>query len=251
MIDLLLQAFKTVLYAVMALAALAQAPSPAPRTFEAASIKANTSGERRTSMRFLPGGRIEGVNRTLKLLIQVAYDVRPFQILGGPDWLGTARFDISATANADVSSAELRAVLRSLLAERFKLRVHHDTRDVPIYALHIVRPDGRPGPGLKPAAEGSRGFREREGSLGTDKTTMTELVKELTGYAGRPIVDRTGLRGDWQLTLNWTPDGVDAADPDLPSIFTAVREQLGLRLEATRGPAEMLVIDGAEKPTED
>ena len=96
-------------------------------SFDAASIKVNNSGERRTTMRFLPGGRVEGTNRTLKLLIQAAFDVQPYQIIGGPLWIESDHFDIAATANQDVTQAQLRSMMRTLLADRFKLTTHRNT----------------------------------------------------------------------------------------------------------------------------
>jgi uncharacterized protein (TIGR03435 family) len=251
---MVLQMIETLVHVALTLLMLAmQSPPSTPPAFEAASIKNNRSGERATSMRSLPGGRIEGRNRTLKLLIQNAFELQGFQILGGPDWIDSARFDVSATANRDVTPAERGTMMRGLLADRFKLRTHTERREAPIYALRLERPDGRPGAALKKASDDARGgFRESDGSLTTERTSMERLVRELTSYAGRPVVDETGLTGEWALTLTWAPEGAaGGGDSNLASIFTAMREQLGLKLDATRGPVEMLVIDHAEKPTED
>jgi uncharacterized protein (TIGR03435 family) len=249
---------KIVLHALLALTTLRAAAAQAPQaptagafSFDAASIKVNNSGERPTSMRTLPGGRIEGTNRTLKLLIQNAFELQDFQIVGGPEWIDSARFDVVATANRDVTAAERSAMMRALLADRFKLATHTERRDASIYALRLARLDGRLGAGLKKATDDARdGFRESEGTLTTQRTSMARLVRELTSYAGRPVVDETGLAGEWALTLTWAPDAA-AGDANLTSIFTAMREQLGLKLDPTRGPVEMLVIDRAEKPSED
>ena len=254
MISMVLQAIRTVAAMILTVALpVLQAPRPAAPAFEAASIKTNRSGERGTSMRSLPGGRIEGRNRTLKLLIQNAFELQPFQIAGGPDWIDSARFDISATANRDVTGAERSAMMRALLADRFKLSTHTERRDAPMYTLRLARPDGRLGPALKKAADDARtGFRENEGSLTTERTSMERFVRELTSYAGRPVVDETGLAGEWALTLSWAPEAAAGGDDaNLASIFTAMREQLGLKLDAARGAVEMLVIDRAEKPNED
>jgi len=236
---------------LLAVATLIAAQTPRSSSFDAASIKVNNSGERRTSMRFLPGGRIEATNRTLTLLIQTAFEVQPFQIVAGPSWIDTDRFDVTATANADVTSSQARSMIKALLADRFKLQWHTERREAPVYVMRIARPDGRPGDGLtKAAADAKSGFRESDGTLTTERTTMSALAKELTGYAGRPIVDETGLAGEWALTVNWTPD-VGGGDASLPSIFTAMREQLGLKLEPTRGLMDVLVIDRADKPSAD
>jgi uncharacterized protein (TIGR03435 family) len=254
MISIVLQMIRTLVHVLFALAMLAmQAPPSTAPAFEAASVKANRSGERGTSMRSLPGGRIEGRNRTLKLLIQNAFELQEFQIAGGPDWIDSARFDVSATANRDVTTAERGTMMRALLADRFRLATHTERRDAPIYALRLARPDGRPGPGLTEAAGDARGgFRETDGSLTTERTSMERLVRELTSYTGRLVVDMTGLTGEWALKLTWAPETpAGGGDQNLASIFTAMREQLGLKLDATRGPVEMLVIDRAEKPAED
>ena len=203
-------------------------------------------------MRIMPGGRVEATNRTLKLLIQTAFEVQPFQIIAGPSWIDADRFDITATANADVTSSQARSMMQALLADRFKLQWHTERREAPVYVMRVARPDGRPGDGLtKAAADAKSGFRESDGSLTTERTTMSALAKELTGYAGRPIVDETGLAGEWALTVNWTPDVGGGGDASLPSLFTAMREQLGLKLEPTRGPVDVLVIDRAERPVAD
>jgi uncharacterized protein (TIGR03435 family) len=237
-------------YSVLTFAMLL-AQSPATVSFDAASIKLNNSGQRSTSMRVLPGGRIEATNRTLKLLIQNAFGVQNFQIAGGPDWLETARFDVSATANTTATPEQVRVMMRALLADRFKLQWHTEQREMPKYAMRLARPDGRLGDGLKKSSDDARGgFRANDGSLTTERTTMAALVRELTDYAGRPVVDETGLAGEWALTINWMPD-VAGGDGSLPSIFTAMREQLGLKLEPVRGPVDVLVIDRAARPSED
>jgi uncharacterized protein (TIGR03435 family) len=249
---IVLQAFLALIAFPGAAAQSSKAPTPSALSFDAASIKVNRSGDTRTSMRSLPGGRIEGTNRTLTLLIQNAFELQDFQIVGGPDWIGSARYDVSATANRDVTPTERGSMMRALLADRFKLAAHTERRDAPIYALRLARADGRLGPGLKKAADDARGgFREGDGSLTAQRTSTERLVRELTSYAGRPVVDETGLTGEWALTLTWAPDAAGGTDANLTSIFTAMREQLGLKLDATRGPVEVLVIDRAERPSED
>jgi uncharacterized protein (TIGR03435 family) len=266
--------------------AMAQQPVTAttgPR-FEVASVKANHSGDRRTSMRVLPGGRIEATNRTLRLLIKNAYQLQDVQIAGGPDWLDDARFDISAKAEGNPTQVEIQLMLRTLLVERFKLATHTEPRELQIYSLGLVRSGGTLGPQLRasetgcldrlpnapplkpseppPADQAPRcGFREGIGTMVARGVTMAQLAEDLTGYVSRPVLDRTGLRGTFDLTLNWTPDQVPppgepstvspSVDLNVPSIFTAVREQLGLKLESTKGPVDVLVINRAEKPMED
>ena len=256
---------RTTLVALAIGAALSQSAS-----FEAASIKTNNSGDARTSMRILPGGHIEARNRTLKLLIQAAYALQDFQIIGGPGWLNSARFDMTTRgADRPITQDDLRAMLRTLLADRFKLAVHHETREFSIYALKMDKPDGRLGPAIRrpdadcfigrgapppqPQAGDSRplacGFTESSGDLAARGVDMPSLAIELTEYTDRAVVDQTGLTGHFNLSLKWAPGAT--ADANLPSIFTAVREQLGLKLESTKGPVDVIVIDRAEKPSED
>lgn len=239
-------------------------------SFEAASIKVNNSGDVRTSMRLLPGGHVDARNRTLKLLIQTAFALQDFQIIGGPKWLASARFDvITRGPDRQITQADLRAMLQGLLADRFRLTTHRATREFSIYALRMDRRDGRLGSAVRPADDcyigrgapspaaqpgdttrGVCGFTERAGDMTARGVDMASLAIELTEYTDRPVVDQTNLRGNFNLSLKWSPEGT-ASDSNLPSIFTAVREQLGLKLESTTGPVDVLVIDRAEMPTED
>jgi uncharacterized protein (TIGR03435 family) len=253
-------------------------------SFDVASIKSNASGDLRGSMRMLPGGHIEARNRTARLLVQNAYHLQDFQVVGGPAWFQEARFDISAKSAGDVPRIELELMMRRLLTERFKLSAHVETRTLPTYVLRLARPDGRLGPAIHaatnecvaakrgaappppPGANSANepsfcGFRVYEGKMLAGGVDVPSLAEELTGYAHRPIIDETGLNGVFDFTLDWTPDGggntpgpaPQSADNNttLPSFFTALREQLGLKLEPAKGPIEVLVIDRIEKPTED
>jgi uncharacterized protein (TIGR03435 family) len=253
---------------------LAQSPSPASRSFEAASIKINNSGQLRTDARVLPSGRVELTNRTLKVLIQTAYVLQDFQIAGGPDWLNRTRFDIVATAGRTVSQAELQLMLRGLLAERFRLSVHTEPREMPIYALTRLGGDGKLGARLRasdldcvavrlapPSAQSQPcGFDVAGGSVIARGFPLSRLVNSLSMMLGRTVVDRTGLTGTFDFDLTWTPDqtpqqqpppGDPPVDPNGPSIFTAIQEQLGLKIESARGAVDVTVVDRAELPTED
>ena len=269
---------KAALLALLTVApAFAQQPRPKSEvptsptlTFETASIKINRSGDGRTSMRMLPGGHIEARNRTLQLLMQAAYAVQDFQIIGGPKWLTSTRFDITTRGgDRQVTQNDARAMLQTLLADRFKLAVHHETREFSVYALRLARdgrlgasmrrPDadcfvGRGAPPPPPQPGDSRpvvcGFTESAGDLTARGVDMPALAIELTEYTDRPVVDQTGLKGNFNLSLKWSPDA-SAADANFPSIFTAVREQLGLKLERIKGPVNVLVIDRVEMPSED
>jgi uncharacterized protein (TIGR03435 family) len=274
----------------------AQKSAPvAPVSFEAASVKPNASGERNTSVRRLPGGRFTATNVPVALLVRMAYELQPFQMQGAPDWLRTDRFDIVARLEGDpppppVGRTQPDAVmlaLQTLLADRFKLSVHWETQDLPIYALVLARPDGKLGPNIRPAAvdctaaaaasaaaakEGktlnpntpdrvSCGFRNSGGRIMFGGYPMSFFANGLANEVARSVVDRTGLAGNWDFELTYTrdavrrPDVTDTApanvDADGASLFTALQEQLGLKLDSTKGPVRVLVIDRIEQPMPD
>jgi uncharacterized protein (TIGR03435 family) len=255
--------------------------SQAP-TFDVASVRINRSG--------FPGGasglrpaQFSAKNETLRQLIRVAYGFETFRIIGGPGWMDADRFDIEARAATDVPRDQLLLMLQSLLTERFRLATHKETRDVPIYELVVNRRDGKTGTRLRPASpetctdRGQQPVGVPAGQLpscgvllaGPDRmsgrrVTLTLLATQLSARVSRVVVDRTGRVDMFDLDLEWTPDdAVRAAvaaltpegkpapvDPDRPGIFTALDEQLGLKLESARGPVEVLLIDGAQRPVE-
>jgi uncharacterized protein (TIGR03435 family) len=252
--------------------AVAQAP-----TFEAASVKVNKSGDAGGRFGGRPG-QIIVTNYTLRDIIRNAYGLQRYQIVGGPEWLAQDRFDINAKASEGVPQAQILVMVQTLLAERFKLRTHRETQDLPVYALKVARADGRLGPKMQPATFDCAGARSRgesppppagdrpvcgaqanPGRLMVGGYAIADFARNLAGFAGRPIVDRTGLTGTYNFELIWTPDEAPPPgialpawyDPNGPSLVTAVQEQLGLKLEATTGPVEVLVIDSAAKPVED
>jgi uncharacterized protein (TIGR03435 family) len=211
---------------------------------------------------------------TLRGLIMYAYGLQGFQLVGGPDWVATQRFDITARAAADVPPTPIgrtspeALMLRSLLEDRFRLSAHRETRDLPIYALVLARADGRLGSRLRqtpsdycakrleaagnagdtPILTGSPlcGMRPSVNELTAGALPMNEFARFLALNTGRTVVDRTGLTGVWDFDLKYSPPNAPNPDPDPPSIFTALQEQLGLRLDATTGPVEVLVIDRVE-----
>ena len=230
----------------------AQLASPA---FEAASIKPNRSGEQGGSSG-IRGGTYTGTNVTLKRVIRLAY--APIQeFVGGPGWIDSEKYDITAKAEGNPSREQLQLMMRSLLADRFKLVIRKKTRDLPAYALVLARRDGKLGPSLRrsnadcsPANRqtvpaGSCGFRIGDGVLAGRGTTIDKLAAELI-LTGRLVVDRTGLTGSFDMDMTWTPDEL-ATNTDL---FAALQEQLGLKLEAIRTPVEVIVIESASKPSE-
>jgi uncharacterized protein (TIGR03435 family) len=271
-------------------------PVPDNLAFEAASVKPNKSGGNQVSIGIQPGGRFNAVNVPLRFLIRNAYQLQDFQLVGGPGWVATDRFDVIAKAEGDLPPAPpgtagpVQIMLRNLMADRFKLRVHRETREMPIYALVLARADGRLGPRLTPstvdcAARGRArggappaiplptdrpvcGMRTGPGSMAGGGFPLSQLAASLSPFAQRIVIDRTGLTGNFDLDLTWTPDqipqggggpgGLPAGvpppppiDPNGPSLFTAVQEQLGLKLESVRGPVDVLVIDSVEQPSAD
>jgi bla regulator protein BlaR1 len=222
--------------------------------FDAVSIRPNNSGEQSRSFRVQPG-QIMATNVTLRHIIWNAYNITDFLVVGGPDWAATERFDLTAKSSSPtITPNEMRAMLRSALADRFKLQARMVTQERPIYTLVRARPGGAPGPRLVSTpgpcdpSDPRRvcGFSFSGSRLASPAVTMQRLAQELRGIVERPVVDATALEGLYQITLEWSPD----QQGDGPSLFTALQEQLGLRLEPGRGPVEVLLIDSAERPME-
>jgi uncharacterized protein (TIGR03435 family) len=285
----------------------------AGQAFEVASVKlSHPSASANPILGMLPmirpaGDRFTATNVPLRMLVRVAYGVQEdFRIDGGPSWQTSQRFHISAKAEDGFKGgqAEMMPRLRTLLADRFKLKTHMETRDLPIHALVIARDDGRLGRNLKPstsdcsnaAAEQQKladavakgGIAEILAKLGekrpcsmmpiigtpaegfgmrADGQPISILVQLLTQVTGRIVKDRTGLTGlyDWEMKFDpqaliqmassqagiSIPPGLTLPQSDAPSLLTALREDLGLKLDSARGPVEVLVIDSAEMPTPD
>ncbi len=260
----------------------AQAP-PAPlAAFDVASVKVNSAGGP-SSVRAAPNGTLTVTNNTLRNIVRNAYGITNAQIVGGPDWFDADHFDINAKAAAPFTQAQGMAMLRALLADRFKLAAHMETRESPIYALILARSDGRLGPRMKrsdvdcaalfaavqaggrmpPAGPNGAlpcGLRMQPGTITGSAVAMEQLARNLVGGVGRIVVDKTGLAGFYDIDVTFSMDSAltpppgqepPRVDPAAPSLFTALQEQLGLKLDAQRGPVEVLVIDRAERPSAD
>jgi uncharacterized protein (TIGR03435 family) len=197
---------------------------------------------------------VTGTASSLRDLIEYAYSVRSEQISGQPGWALSVHYDLDAKAAGEgiLTTAQSREMVRTLLADRFQLKVHRETQEVPVYALVA----GKSGPKFKASETGATGgysVRTTDKGLHMDAPngTMEQLARQLSGTAGRPVQDRTGLTGHYVFTLDWFPaDRVPPPDLDAPSMFEALQEQLGLRLESTKGPVEKLVIDHVDRPSE-
>ncbi len=241
------------------------AQQAAPAAFEVASVKRNTSGDSEGSIGPRPGG-YAATNIPLRLLIIRAYELRSFQVAGGPSWIDGERFDVTARAPEGTSPNQVFPMLRTLLAERFKLVAHIEKREQPVYALVTARANGRLGPRLKAStlncseqpAQSNRcemggSFTGSGGTLKGIGQPLAVLATHVSTAVDRIVQDRTGLGGGFDFELAWSSGLKPAAGPasELPSVFTALQEQLGLKLEPSRGPVEVLVIDSAERPTPD
>ena len=237
-----------ILLIVLAPAAFAQNPL----RFDVASIKANPEGPQGTfSLNTSPGNRFGARNMTVWNLIRHAYNARELQMAGGPGWIKTEGFDIEAKTEIPVSQGQLREMLQTLLAERFRLKIRREPRSLPAYALVV----GKGGPKLQPEADSPGRNKTMLGQLVAQKMSMGELASILESDLDRPVVDRTGIAGNFAFRLEWTrerePTAADSntSDPMRPSLFAALQEQLGLKLEATRSQIEMLVIESVERPS--
>ena len=226
------------------------------RSFEVASVKPANTDDQRTSIQIEPGGRFVA-SATLKALIGFAYDVQDHDILGGPGWIDSDLYRIDAKIGITLpqpAEPALREMLQSLLADRFKLSIHRESRDEAVYELVPVKAGAR----LKKAATpGPPSLSNGRGRIGGKAADTEMLARMLSGRVGRVVINKTGLKGSYDFDLNWVPvpgerdDGAIAgklADPEGPTLFTALQEQLGLRLQSARGPVETLVIDRAQKP---
>jgi uncharacterized protein (TIGR03435 family) len=221
--------------------------------FEIASIKPNHSGEMGSRTGTRPGGLFIATNVSLKAMIMQAYNLQDFQVSGGPGWIDSDRFDVSAKAESDVPEEQIMLMLRLLLEKRFQLKAHRDTRERGIYALVVATN----GPKLKKAEGTGYSFGVGGRKLTAQRASLSDLANILSIQLGRTVLDKTGLTDLYDITLSWAPTPGTSAESSRPpadeaaaSIFTAIQEQLGLRLEPSRGPVELLIIDGAQKPVE-
>jgi uncharacterized protein (TIGR03435 family) len=260
----------------------------APR-FAVVSIKRNPSREPLSmaapmGVGYRPGGRLVAGNAPVTMLIQRAYSVQGFQVVGGPAWIQTDGYDIEAKPESNTDQKRMWLMLRTLLADRFKLTMHNETRNLPVYELQAVKGGpklqaprggacsevltGPPEPGQqRPAPPCGPGLLKSGTGLSMEgiNVSMPAFAKMLSTLLGREVVDKTGFSGRFALHLEFAfddalagipnPVGPDASgqpgDPAArPSIGTALQEQLGLRLQASTGPLDVLVIDHVERPTE-
>ena len=220
-----------------------QAQSP---VFEVASIKANHSGTDVAGMR-ASRGSLSIVNAPLRKIVATSFGIsedRDESLIDGPDWLRTERYDIAATFAEETQPNEMRLMLQALLRERFQMCFHRETRKVPAYTLVV----NKSGLKAKLAAPGAvPGFQRTAGHLASASATMSQLADKLAQQSDRPVVDYTGIQGSYALTLSWERDELGANRGLGVSLYTAIQEQLGLRLEARNEPMDVIVIEYLER----
>ncbi len=230
---------------ILALCAFAQTT---PLAFDAASVKPNTSGSGSGGSKGSKGQTVY-TNVPLRQLIMRAYDIKAFQLIG-PDWLGDVRFDIAAKYPGDTTNEQRALMLQTLLADRFHLAVHRDLKEMSAFALVVAKG----GPKLEEGKPGGTSTNTSTGRFEDTGVSMAGLADQLARQLDRPVQDKTGLTGVYNLKLEWTPDDQPGGkgEPALgPSIFTALQEQLGLKLQTQKLPVGMIVVDRVDRvPTE-
>ena len=253
--------------------------------FEVASIKPAAPDARGSFIRGTLGGRINITNMSLKDMIVMAWRLQPYQVSGGPSWIESAHYDVTAKPDHQPKQDELPLMIQALLQDRFQLKFHRETKEMSVYALALARKDGKLGPKLEEAKEGSctkfdpskppppmepgkpptvfcGGMFMGPRGLNASGVPVANLIPMLSRILGRTVIDKTGLTGNYNISLEFTPDESlafrpppDAPKPPpsdnaAPSIYTALQEQLGLKLESQKGPVEIFIIEDAARPSE-
>jgi uncharacterized protein (TIGR03435 family) len=227
-----------------------------PKAFDVVSVKPCAATDERYAYRRLPGGGLYATGVQLKILMVEAYGVKPFQFTGGPKWIDEDCWSIQATAEGvtgTLSIVQQAPMLRALLEERFQLRLRHEIKEMPVFALVVAKG----GPKLTPHPPNSTvvAMRTPQGSWSMNNVDIAFLANRLSRQLGRIVIDKTDLTGQYDIKLEWAGDAADSnsssppANSNRASIFTSIQEQLGLKLESTKGPVEFLVVDRVEKPS--
>jgi uncharacterized protein (TIGR03435 family) len=223
-------------------------------SFEVTSVKPTDAVVRGGGSAGLqPGGRFVLKNGPVRVLINMAFQTQTNEIVGAPDWVTYGEhYDVEAHAGREISYPELRPRLQALLADRFKMKAHLESRVRPMYELRVLRSDRTLGPQMKPASDAACLAREEScsarggtGLIESNGMSMPAFVTWLPGILGRPVLEKTGLTGRYELLLKYS----QSEGGDLPSLPTALREQLGLTLESIDAPTDVIVVDHIEKPT--
>ena len=252
---------------------LAYAQAPHARAFEVASIKPFDGDMHQVRVQMSPGGRYNAKGVNVRMLVQQAFDVRDFQIAGGPSWLASDRWEINAKAEGEepIGREDLKPMLQALLKDRFKLTFKNETKDGQIYEL-VQAKGGHKLKEVDAAASQRPMMRVMMGQLNAEGATVAQFIGMISNTVGKPIIDKTDLKGNYNFKLEWAHEPGHAGFSGPPggapggyggpnhaehsstnsgaSIFTAVQDHLGLKLESKKGPVPMLVIDRIEKPSE-
>ncbi len=226
-----------------------------PLRFEVASIRPHRfAGDEPSDRRVSPGGRFVATNTSARTLLRIAFGIDDNRMSGAPGWIDKETFDIDAISadHAEVrTSQQFQQLVLSLLEDRFQLKFHREQREGPVYWLELEKP-GKPGPALKPSTPESQPNMSTNSNGGrsvmkVSKASMTDIAAALRRQAGRPVEDHTGLEGDFDFQIEWAPE--ETPDSVVPSLFTVLKEQLGLKLQAAKGAIEILVIDQIAHPS--
>ena len=228
--------------------AFGQANHPA---FEVASIKPDRTDTSPHRFQFLPGGRFRAVSTWVKYMIEQAYDLKDYQVSGGPAWIISDRFDVEAkAADGGTDERQMRLMLQSLLADRFQLKIRRETKEFPVYDLMVAKN----GTKVKPLEPGDASDCRRENSEICGLRTMARLEDFLTNVTGRPVFDKTGIQGDYNLLITFdiyeVRNQIAPAHYNKPLLATALREQLGLDWKPRKAPLPVVVIESIQRPTE-
>lgn len=246
----------------------AQAPAkdPGSLTFEVASVKPSRPGGSVGGIHPAHGGeRYLASNAPLKMFITAAYRIKADQVVGGPGWIDSDLFDMEAKAEKPSRIEDLHTMLKNLMAERFHLQFHYETKELPVYVLTVDKGGAKltpheaqsaGDPSIDPSSE-----KPLHRKLKMTSVTMDYFAYGLGTFMDRPVIDQTGIKGGYDFALAYTmdlPPGVSEGamvngaplDTSGPTIFEALRQQLGLRLESRKGPVQIIVIDQVEKPSE-
>lgn len=226
-----------------------------PLRFEVISIRPHRfAGDEPSNRQILPGGRFVATATTVRTLIRIASGLDDNRISGAPGWIDSETFDINATIadHAEVKTPEqFQQLILSLLEDRFQFKFHREQKEGPVYWLELNKP-GKLGPALKPSTPDSQpNMSTNSNGSRTDmkvsKMSMVDIAAGLRRQAGRPVEDHTGLKGNFDFQMEWSPD--ETADSLYPSLFTVLKEQLGLKLRPAKGTIETLVIDQIDQPS--
>lgn len=236
---------------VLLLASIGGFAQPAAPTFDVASIKSETGGATIHRFQFLPGGRFRATSTWIKYVIQKAYDLKDYQVSGGPAWITSDRFDIDAKAgDSGAGEPQMRLMLQTLLAQRFQLRIRQETKEFPAYDLMAAKG----GPRIRALKPGDKSDCRRDNSEICGLRMMPQLADFLTNAVGRPVFDKTETQGDYDLLLNFdvyeARNQVPPPDYNKPALAIALREQPGLKLEPRKASLPVLVIESVHRPTE-